>query len=206
MSYTDLTTVKAELKIATGTTTDDALITGYCTIAQATIEANRPLGTGRVFEAAADTTRYLDAPAEASSDPDGPSYLLLLPQYGDLCQITSIVNGDGETIPGTAYVLEPRSLTTGPWWGVRLKRNAGYTWAYDDSPEGAIAITGRWAYSVTAPTPIVRAATRLAVAMYRARDNAGASDQTIQTEQGIILPAAQPKDVRQIIESYWTIL
>ena len=201
MAYVDLAAVKAELNITS--TDDDSLLRGYITVAQATIESNRPNGTGRIFEASADTTKYLDAPDLPDGSPDGPSYLLLLTPYGDLCAITSIVNGDGATIPDTAYVLEPRSAT--PWWGIRLKRNAGYTWTYDDSPEGAIAITGKWAYSTSAPTTIQRAALRLVVAMYRAKDSAGA-DNPIQTDQGIILPQAQPKDVRQIIESYWTIL
>lgn len=204
--YTDISRVKLELGISATDLTADTLLRGYVSKAQATIEANRPLGTGRIFEAAADSTRYLDAPADASSDPDGPSYLLMLPQYGDLCQITSITNGDGTTVSSSNYVLEPRSLPDGPWWGIRLKRNSGVTWTYDDSPEGAIAITGRWAYSVTAPEPIVRAATRLVVFYYRAKDSAGMTDNATQTDQGIILPTHMPKDVREIIESYWTIL
>lgn len=202
MAYTTLANVRAELKVTA--TTDDALISGYIATAQRIIEAPAPLGTGRVFEAAADTTRTLDAPTEASADPDGPSYLLLLTPAGDLCQITSVVNGDGTTVSAGDYVTLPAART--PYYGLRLKRNAGLLWTYDDSPEGAIAITGRWAYSVTAPADIVRAATRLAVWMYRSQASAGADDRAVRTEQGIILPAKIPDDIRMTIESYRSVL
>lgn len=202
MSYTTLAAVARELRIDDGTDSD--ILAGYVALAQRIIEANRPLGTGRVFEASADTTRYLDAPTDASADPDGPSYTLLFaPAIGELCAITSVVNGDGTTIPPTAYVTLPRYTT--PYFGVRLKQNAGYTWTYTANPEGAIAITGRWAYSTVAPTDIQRAATRIAVWLYRSRDNANA-DQSVQTDQGIILPNKMPVDVRQIIEAYWTVM
>lgn len=203
MAYTTLAAVKAELGIPTGTTTDDTLLSAYITTAQRIIEAPRPLGTGRVFEASGDTTRVLDAPAQPSSDPEGPSYLLLLTDAGDLCSITTVVNGDGTTVSGSDYVTVPRNRA--PYYGIQLKRNAGLTWTYDEDPEGAISITGKWAYSATAPADIARAALRLVVWMYRAKDNAGA-DQATQTEQGLILPSRMPKDVRETIESYWSIL
>lgn len=202
MSYTSYSAVKSELGLTNND--DQTLIEGYVTLAQRIIEAPPPLGTGRVFEAAADTTRYLDAPASDSDRSlDGPLYVLFLD--GDLCQITSVVNGDGTTIASSSYVTEPRVRT--PYYALRLKSNtsAGTVWTYDTSPEGAIAITGRWAYAITAPADIARAALRLCVWMYRSRDNAG-FDQDIQTEDGLILGAKIPRDIRAVIESYWKLV
>lgn len=202
MAYTTLAAVKAELKIGADTT-DDTLLNGYITTAQRVIEAPPPLGTGRVFEAENDATRYVDAPWGGSADPDGPAYVLSLIDVGDLCAITTIVNGDGTTLAPTDYVTEPRYKT--PYHAIRLRRGGDHTWTYEDSPEGAIAITGKWAYAVSAPADIARCATRIAVWLYRARANAG-FDEAIQTEQGIILPARMPADIRNIIETYQSIV
>lgn len=199
--YTSVAAVQRELNISDGTDSD--LIAGYITIAQRTIEAPAPIGTGRVFEAASDTTRYLDAPAYASADPDGPSYVLSLIDYGDLCAITSIVNGDGTTVSASAYTTTPRYKT--PYYEIRLKRYGSVVWTYSSNPEGAIAITGRWAYSTTAPADIQRAAIRMVVWMYRSRDNANA-DQAVQTDQGIILPNRQPVDVQAILAGYRSVI
>lgn len=205
MAYTTRAAVKAELKIDTGVTTDDALIDGYITLAQRIIEAPRPLGTGRVFEVASDTTRYLDAPRDTNNrDLDGPLYMLLLLPAGDLCSITAIVNGDGVTLTTADYVTEPRYST--PYYAIRLTRASDTVWSWTTSPEAAIAITGKWGYSTSAPVDIQRAALRLAVWMYRSRDNAG-FDQDIKTEDGLtVLGAKMPRDIRQIIETYWTVV
>lgn len=198
--YTSTSAVKAELKITAST--DDTLIDGYVTLAQRIIESQRPLGTGYVFEASVDTTRYLDAPPDTSNlTLDGPLYVLLLPE--PLCSITTVVNGDGETISSSDYVTEPRWHT--PYYALRLKSGTGITWTFDESPEGAIAITGKWAYSTTVPADIARAALRLCVWMYRERDS-GWLDRDIQTDDGIMLANRMPRDVRQIIESYWSLV
>ena len=203
MAYTTLTAVKAELKLTT--TTDDTLLSGYITLAQRMIESPRPLGTGRVFEVSLDTTRYLDAPNDMSNRSlDGPLYLLLVYPYGDLCSITSIVNGDGTTLTTADYVTEPRYTT--PYYAIRLKQGRDQIWTWDNSPEGAIAITGKWAYSVSPPEDIQRAALRICVWLYRSRDNAG-FDQDIRTEDGLtVLGAKMPRDIRLILETYWTVV
>jgi len=196
MAYTTLAAVRAEAKV-TGTS-DDALLTGYITLAQRIIEAYPPLGTGRVFEVSADTTRYLDAPPDSlDTRLDGPNYVLLLPD--DLCSITSVVNGDGTTLTTSDYLTEPRSHT--PYYALRLKSGTGTIWTFEDSPEGAIAITGKWGFSMSAPADITRAATRLCVWMYRSRDNAG-FDADIKTEEGLILGAKMPRDIRDILNTY----
>ena len=191
MSYTSLALVKAELKIPIATTTDDTLIGDYVSLAQRIIEANPPLGAGRLFEVASDTTKYFDV----------PSGLVLKLRDQDLCSITTVTNGDGTVIPSTAYVTRPRDTT--PYYAIQLKRTTGYVWVWTtDGPEGAIAITGKWGYSTTAPLDIQRCALRIAVWLYKSRDNAG-FDVDIKTDEGLILGARMPRDIRAIIETYW---
>jgi len=194
MTYTTYAIVKAELKLTNDT--DQTLITGYATLAQRIIEAPLPMGTGRVFEASSDTTKYFDAPTRSGGG--SPAVLDLRGQ--DLCAITSVTNGDGTALPGTAYVTRPRD--TPPYYAIQLRQTPGYVWVWDDDgPEGAIAITGKWAYSTTAPLDIQRCATRLAVWMYKSRDNAG-FDVDIKTDEGLILGARMPADIRQMIKAY----
>ncbi len=196
--YCSLEECKLELNITT--TTEDSLLTSYIAVAQRTIEAPPPIGTGRVFEwAGAAVTRYVDAPVTFNGDPGGPSYVLSLVDIGDLCSITSITNGDGVVVSASDYVTNPRYKT--PYHEIRLKRFSGVVWTFADDPEGAIAISGKWSYSATCPADIARAALRLVVYLYRGRDNANA-DQAVQTDQGIILPAKMPADVRAILEGY----
>lgn len=205
MAYTTYAAVKAELKLTNDN--DQTLINGYVTLAQRMIEMPRPVGCGRVFEVFSDTDRYLDAPQDTTDRSlDGPLYLLLLMPAGDLCSITSIVNGDGTTISASDYVTEPRYNT--PYYGIRLKQGSGKVWTWDTSPEAAIKITGKWGYSTTPPVDIQRAATRICAWLYRARDNAGSGfDQDIKTEEGLtILGARMPRDIRDIIETYWTVV
>lgn len=185
MAYASLAELKAYVGIPTGTTVDDTLLTALLARAQAFIES--PAGTGRVFEAASDTTRYFDA----QRDVDGRT--LYFDDSSDLCQLTSVVN-DGVTIPLSAIALEPRNAT--PYFGLTLKLGLDYEWDWDTTPEGAIAVTGRWAYSVTAPLDIVHATIRLAFTYYRQRDNAMDIASPVMSSDGVaIMPTAIPRDV-----------
>ena len=185
MAYASLAELKAYIGIPTGTTTDDALLTAILARAQAFIES--PAGTGRVFEAASDTTRYFDA----QRDVDGRA--LYFDDGSDLAQLTSVVN-DGVTIPLSAIALEPRNAT--PYFGLTLKLGLDYEWDWDTTPEGAIAVTGRWAYSVTPPLDIVHATLRLAYVYYRQRDNAMDIPAPVISSDGVaLMPTAIPRDV-----------
>lgn len=185
MAYASLSDLKAYIGIPTGVTADDALLTVLLARAQAFIES--PAGTGRVFEAAADTTRFFDA----QKDVDGRT--LYFDDGSDLCQLTSVVNA-GVTFPLSAIALEPRNAK--PYFGLTLKLGLDYEWDWDDTPEGAIEVTGRWAYSVTAPLDIVHATIRLAYTYYRQRDNAMDIPAPVMSSDGVaILPTAIPRDV-----------
>lgn len=64
----------------------------------------------RVFEAAADTTRYYNAlDLRYGGSVDAFDQTLLLDE--DLCQLTTVTNGDGSVIPVGSLVLLPTNYT-----------------------------------------------------------------------------------------------
>jgi len=90
MSYCTVTDVKTYLN--TTTAGDDLLIGDLIDSAQEAIDNY----THRTFEASADTTHYFD---DDNLDGDGDTLIL----DGDLCAITSITNGDGDTVTTSDY-------------------------------------------------------------------------------------------------------
>jgi hypothetical protein len=174
------------------TNIDDTVLQECIQWAQGVIEAEPPLGTGRLFEAAADTVRYFDAVMDVI---DRDLYL-----DDDLCQITSIVS-DGDTVSANDYVTVPRNET--PYYIIRLKQNppdnsVSY-WEWSDTPEDSIVITGRWAYSVTAPQKVQLLTLRLAAYYYRQRHFSAETDRPLITDGVTILPSQLPSDVRAMI-------
>ena len=190
MPYASVTAVKSYLGIAS--TADDALLTTLLTAAQAAIDAY----THRTFEAPVDTVRRFDAELDTSE----AHTLLDWTPYGlDLAQITSIVNGDGVTIPVDAYVLEPRHYP--PYYGIKLKVSSGLYFEDDANGdhENAIAVTGRWAYSVTAPADVAHACVRWATYLYRQKDS-GVYETTIIPGAGVMeVPMGIPRDVQMLL-------
>ena len=172
---------------------DDPLLESLLGRGQAAIEHY----THRIFEAASDTTKLFDAQLDTSDH-----YMVLdWTPYGlDLCQITTVTNGDGTTISASAYVTNPRNAT--PWYGLRFKLNSGLYWTFDADPENAISIAGRWAYSVTAPADIVQATVRMAAYLYRQKDS-GTFDVTAIPGSGVIeVPQGIPRDVVKMLDPY----
>ena len=181
-----------ELKEYLGVTgaTDDPMLLTLLSAAQRTIDSY----CARTFEATADTVRTFDS----QRDVDG--YTLTVD--ADICAITSIVNGDGTTISNSHYVTEPRNET--PYYAIRLKASAGEVWtstAAGDS-ENAISITGKWAYSTSAPSDIAHVCKRLAAYIYRQKDNAGDLDRAVIAGNSTILPAQIPSDIRLMLTPY----
>lgn len=188
MAYATVADVKSYL----GNTTsgDDTLLSDLIPRAQAAIDTY----CHRSFEAAADTTRAFDA----DRDTDGP----LLYFDEDLASITTITNGDGSTIATSSYTTEPRNRT--PYCAIKLLVSSGVVWEYDSNndPENAISVTGKWAWSVSAPDDIAHACIRLTGYFYRQRDSQ-VFDTTATPELGVItIPQGFPKDVRLLIEPY----
>jgi len=189
MAYCGVDELKEYLGV-TGTA-DDAMLLTLLAAAQRTIDSY----CARTFEATADTVRTFDS----QRDVDG--YTLTVDS--DLCAITSIVNGDGTTISNSHYVTEPRNET--PYYAIRLKASAGEVWtstAAGDS-ENAISITGKWAYSTSAPSDIAHVCKRLAAYIYRQKDNAGDLDRAVMTGDGnVLLPSRLPNDVADMLRPY----
>ena len=191
MAYTVLGELKSYLGIAPTTIADDALLTTIIGRAQSAIDAY----CDRTFEAAADTTRYFDA----LCDVDARRRTLYLDE--DLCQITTVLNGDGQAVASTRYVTEPRNRK--PWHVLRMKRDADVYWTFDDTPEDAIAVTGRWAYSIVAPPDIVHATLRLSAYLYRQKDNAGDLDRPVSIGSNMMLmPPQLPDDLAAMLAPY----
>ncbi len=188
MSYIDLPTLKAGINITVDS--DDSILLKCIAAAQKAIETK----CQRVFEANADTTRYFDYINDVDER--------VLRFDKDLCAITTILNGDGTTVAPTAYVTNPRNST--PWCEISLKMNSDIAWTYDDTPEDAIAVTGKWAFSETAPEDIQLACERLATWFYRQRDTSNdGSDRPILTNSGaVIMPSKLPSDVIDLITPY----
>jgi hypothetical protein len=192
MPYTTAAAVKTYLGITSST--DDALLTSLIERAQASIDRY----THRTFEAASDTTKRFDAEYDTSE-----SYTRLdWTPYGlDLCQITSVVNGDGTTISASSYVTEPRNET--PYFALKLKVSSGLYFMYDnlDDHENAIQITGRWAYSITAPAEIVSVCIEMVALMYKRRDSNSDINRPVIAGNATILPAGLSRESIDILTS-----
>jgi hypothetical protein len=185
MSYATLAEFKSYLQIATAITTDDVLLQDFLDEASAILRDF----VGFPLDAATNTTRYFDAVADVR---DGR--LLTFDGYYAV-SISSVVNGDGETISASDYVTEPRNGV--PFYGIRLKLESDQIFTFDDSPENAIAVTGKWCYSENADgsaDDLTRGATlQLAAYLYRAKDNVADLNKVVQTVDGVtIVSSALP--------------
>jgi len=187
MAYCTTAQVKTYLNITVST--DDTLLTDLIARAQQTIDTC----CLRTFEAAADSARAFDA----VRDVRGRTLYL----DADLCAITSITNGDGTALAVTDYVTEPRNRT--PYHAITLRSDSDEEWVYDSQHESAITVTGRWAYSVSAPNDIVWACIRLVAWLYQQRDTGADVDRVMLSNDGLLLlPQQMPRDVLALLTPY----
>ena len=195
-AYPEVEHVKAYLRANTQQALpsgDDELLGSLLASAIAFCEG--PEGAGRRFQVTTDSTRRFDA----LRDVDQGLRRLWLDE--DLCAITSITNGDGIVVPSDQYVTDPRNET--PYYSITLKLSSDVVWTYDDEPEGAIAVVGRWGYSTQAPSDVAQAVLRHAVWMYRQRSSGnGEIDRPIVADGVTIMPSAVPADVMAVYRSY----
>ena len=170
---------------------DDPVIAQVLLAAKAQVDSY----CGRTFVATGTSTRYFDAIDDVSED----GRTLYLDE--DLAEITTITNGDDEVIASTSYVTRPVNDT--PYRQIRIKSSSDVgSWTYDDDPESAISIRGRWAYGTNAPADVVQATLRLANYMYTQKD-AGVFDVTAYPDAGLItIPQGIPRDVVELLRPY----
>lgn len=193
MAYATLAQLRTYLALATSETDDDTFLTDCITRAQALIESEPPVGTGRVFEAASDTTKYFDGERD--------TYGRDLYWFGlDLCALTTFTI-NATSIGSTYYTLLSENGAA-PYYGLRLKASTGITWEWDEDPENSIVIVGKWAYATSAPTAILQATLRLAAYLYRQRSFSTDEDRLVITEGTAIYPTRMPRDVVDILRSY----
>lgn len=186
--YTTLNELKTYLGISA--TTDDVLLMSIIVRASEAVDSY----TGRTFSAASDSTRYFDAIGEHIID--GRDLYL----DHDLCEVTTVINGNGTAISSTYYTTIPKNET--PFYAIRIKQNYSSTWAYSTAWEDAISIVGKWAYSVNPPADITQATIRWAGYMYKQKD-AQVFDTTAIPEAGVIqIPAGIPQDVRMLLRPF----
>jgi hypothetical protein len=192
--YITLQSLKDTLKITTND--EDALLTKFILYAQDIVERY----TSRVFEVSSDSTYRFDAVTDYTYNnilfPD----MLSQYNYYDICQITTVTNGDGVVIPSTDYITLP--INQKPYYGIRLKLSSNVTFTWNNSPDAAIQVTGRWGYSITPPISIQYATERLAYILYRQKDVSADLDRAIITNQGVVQPNQLPKDVIEILDMY----
>jgi len=193
MAYTSTADLKSYMNITASS--DDAQLGYAVTRAQAMVEQT----THRVFEASADTTRTY-TPLLFNDGGDLMDYDTLYLST-DLYSLTSITNGNGDAVSLSDVVLLPSNVK--PAYGIKIKRGVSLAWNYVTSPENAISVTGRFAYSLTAPADIVAATLRIAAYLYRQREGTPDSDRAILSADGVILASPQiPKDVMSFLRPY----
>ncbi len=190
MAYTTVDLVKTYLDISS--TGDDTLIVDLIDSAQTWIETK----TARTFESTGDTTRNYTV----GIDTDG----LTLWLDEDLAAITTVTtNADASTgteLSTGEYVTMPRNF--GPYYALKIKASSDEYWTYTDDPADGVTVTGRFAYSVTAPNDIAHLCKRLTAYLYRQKD-AQVFDVTAILGAGLVtVPQGFPSDAQDIIDSY----
>jgi hypothetical protein len=110
-----------------------------------------------------------------------------------------VTNGDNIAVSSSEYTTIPRNET--PFRRIRILSNSGKLWQYTDEWMDAISVTGRWAYSTSAPDDIQQACLRLASFFYKQRDQQMFDVTAI--EAGVLVsPVGIPADVRRILAPY----
>lgn len=178
--YLDYISTLVSATPAPMTTVEEQLIDTLLLQAQAFIE----LKTGRSFEAVTQTRLFLST-AQVYHDPK----LLMLDS--EVLTVSSLINGNGDTIAADQYLLWP--LNAPRKYGIRLKSNTSWNFGSDD----AVSVTGAWGYMATADPLIKRLTARVARHMEQTRSATGTV--TIFGDGVRTFEASLPADVRDQI-------
>ena len=147
MYYATLEQVKRYVGLTTLTATQEARLMDFLPWATDLINTYK----GRRYDARVET-RQFDVPTSGASgfgvfdwslQAARPIPPLRLDE--DLLELSELLNGDGEEIESTQYVLEPANQS--PKNRIRLRGTAAVYWVGgDDGNEQAIRVTGLWGY------------------------------------------------------------
>jgi Phage gp6-like head-tail connector protein len=200
MAYVTLQDVKTSLRITVAD--DDAIIADIISDVTAAIDSycHRHFEPESDHGPAASHTHYFTPLLEV----DGGDLLdwRTLNLRHDLAELTSITNGDGTSIAAGDVVLLP--LNVKPTSFIRIKSAVNKTWTYSGSPEGAVAIAGKWSYSLNVPDDIHRAALAWSEHMYRLRTGSAPTsvDVTISADGSAFVSSGMPRGVAQLLRPY----
>jgi len=185
--YTSLSEFKAWQSVSSTDTTDDEVIEDIIEAASRYIDGE----TARTFYARTET-RYFSVPKGRQLDLDD-----------DLIAITTLTNGDANTIAATEYNLIPKNVT--PYRAIKLKASSTYYWTHDSdgNSEYVISIAGTWGWAATAPHDIRQACLMIAMSMYKRRFGENVSSTYKVTAAGIVVtPQDVPSQAAAIIRKY----
>lgn len=186
--YVTLAEVKACFNTSSTNATDDGFIEDLVEMGSRLIDRE----TCRTFYARTETRKF-DYTSSRSLKMDD-----------DLLTITTLTNGDSETIAATEYNLYP--LNRSPKREIRLKQGSTYYWATDgySNTEGVISVAGTWGFSATAPDDIKHACLSIVISAYHRRYGEGidAGVAKITAAGVVITPQDIPADAWEIIRAY----
>lgn len=186
MAYITVSEIKQYLGISNDD--DDALLSSTVGRAQEAIDSF----CNRTFEASANSTRYFDV----NEDTDG-RMLYLDEDLAEINSITTNADGTADVLSSSDYVTMPRNRI--PYFAIKLLLSSDYIWTYTDDSEAGIEVSGKWAWSTTAPADISQACVRLTAYYYRQKD-AQIFEVTAIPDAGVITaPPGLPADVRNIL-------
>lgn len=171
-----------------GTSSGDDAVIEQCIEAASRVIDNE---TRRTFYARAETREY--------DVPDGDTLYL----DDDLLSITKFTNGDTTEITAGDYFLKPNNDS--PKFAVKLRGSSNVVFEFDLSGDGdqALAISGSWGFSSSAPKDIEVATLVLAKTIYDKRHGENESSDTVITPSGLILsPKDIPASVKSVIQKY----
>ena len=187
--YATLAEYKAWQTVSSTDATDDGVIEQIVEAASRYIDGE----TARTFYARTET-RYFSVPNPASRQLDLDD---------DLIAITTLTNGDGNTIAATEYNLIPKNVT--PYRAIKLKASSTYCWTCDSNgnTEYVISNLGTWGWAATAPHDIRQACLMIAISMYKRRFGENVSSTYKVTAAGIVVtPQDVPSQAAAIIRKY----
>lgn len=155
---------------------------------------------GRVIVPDADATHYFTADDIADCDYEGGIRIGDLMLDDTLLSVTTLTNGNGDSIASSEYFLMPRSYERKSY--IRIKDASSVSWEFDD--DGYIAVAGRWGYTATVPADVKQAAIEMVLYCFHRRgDNLMKTDRPEQSMDGTrFLPAAWTQFGKEVYEYY----
>ena len=147
--------------------------------------------TGRTFYARTETRYY---------DVSGSRVLKL---DDDLLTITTLTNGDDNTIASTEYNLWPKNNP--PYSEIRLKASSSTLWLMDGdgNAEAVIDVAGTWGFVATAPHDIRQVCLMITQNMDARRTGENVSSTVKVTAFGVVVtPTDIPGVAAQVFRKY----